>query len=255
MAASHAPGPHTRDLFARETSLSPRLRRRSPPARHWPRLAVVLVCAFALGAPLTAGADSGAQTTLSPGLLDAAQAEPEETFRVIVEGAAGTDAVSEEVRGVASGDEADLRSFLTVPAVAGTLTGSQIVALAQGPEPLVITRDSPVVATDDPRPDEPTAEGTSEEPTVAGDAEPGHLAHRDTGDLERIRRSRLLLPVGALRRRRRAGTSTAGRSRRARQPSRRGMCRDPGGRRAGLSRCCRRPGAEPPRPRDRHGRG
>ena len=62
--------------------------------RHWPRLAVVLVCAFSLGAPLTAGADSGAQTTLSPGLLDAAAAEPEETFRVIVEGAAGTDAVS-----------------------------------------------------------------------------------------------------------------------------------------------------------------
>ena len=111
---------------------------------------------------------------LSPGLLDAAQADPNETFRVIVEGAAGTDAVAQHVRSVASGEGADLRSFLTVPAVAGTLTGSQIVALADGPEPLVITRDSPVVATDDPRPDEPTEEGTSEEPTVSGDAEPGH---------------------------------------------------------------------------------
>jgi serine protease AprX len=155
-------------------ALSPRLSRTSPPARHWLRLAVALVCALALVAPLTAGADSGAQTTLSPGLLDAAQAGPDEAFRVIVEGAADTAAVSEEVRGVASGDEADLRSFLTVPAVAGTLTGSQIVALAEGPEPLVITRDSPVVSTDESRPDEPTAPGTSEEPTVAGDAEPGH---------------------------------------------------------------------------------
>jgi serine protease AprX len=132
----------------------------------------VLVCAFALGAPLTAEADSGAQTTLSPGLLDAAAAEPDETFRVIVEGAAGTDAVWEEVRGVASGDEADLRSFLTVPAVAGTLTGSQIVALAQGSELLEITRDFPVTATDNPRSEEePTPQ--DETPAIAGDAEPG----------------------------------------------------------------------------------
>ena len=155
-------------------ALSPRLNRRSPPARHWLRLAVALVCAFALGAPLTAGADSGAETTLSPGLLDAAQAQPEEGFRVIVEGASDTAVVPEEVREVASDDEEDLRSFLTVPAVAGTLTGSQIVALAEGPEPLVITRDTPVVSTDESRPDEPTTPGTSEEPTVAGDAEPGH---------------------------------------------------------------------------------
>ena len=73
---------------------------------------------------------------------------------------------------MASGDEADLRSFLTVPAVAGTLTGSQIVALAQGSEPLEITRDSPVTATDDPRSEEePTPQ--DETPTIAGDAEPG----------------------------------------------------------------------------------
>ena len=155
-------------------ALSPRLSRRSPPARHWLRLAVALVCAFALCAPLTAGADSGAETTLSPGLLDAARTQPDEAFRVIVEGVADTAAVSEEVRGVASGDEADLRSFETVPAVAGTLTGSEIVALAEGPEPLVITRDSPVVSTEESRPDEPTAPGTSDEPTLSGDAEPGH---------------------------------------------------------------------------------
>ena len=74
----------------------------------------MLVCAFALGAPLTAGADSGAETTLSPGLIDAAQAEPDEAFRVIVEGAAGTAAVS-EVRGVAGGDEPDLPQLPSNP--------------------------------------------------------------------------------------------------------------------------------------------
>ncbi len=148
----------------------------------------MLVCAFALGAPLTAGADSDAQTTLSPGLLDAAAAEPEETFRVIIEGAAGTDAVSEEVRDVTSGDEADLRDFLTVPAVAGSLTGSEIVALAQGSEPLVITRDSPVAATDDSRPEEEsTPQG--ETPTIDGDAEPGVWLTATPGVWTWIRRS------------------------------------------------------------------
>jgi serine protease AprX len=147
-----------------------RLSRTSPPARHWLRFAIVLACAFTLGAPLTAGADSGAQTTLSPGLLAAAQAAPDEAFRVIVEGAVGTDAASEKVRAVAGDDATELRSFLTVPAVAGTLTGSEIVALAQGSESLVITRDSPVTATDDPRPDDAPPDGTREVPTVAGDA-------------------------------------------------------------------------------------
>ncbi len=134
----------------------------------------MLVCAFALGAPLNAGADDEAQTSLSPGLLEAAQAQPDAGFKVIVEGAAGSDSVSAEIRGVAEDDEADLQSFVTVPAVAGTLTGSQIVALANGSEPLAITRDTPVTATGDPAPPEqPSPEATSEEPTVAGDAEPG----------------------------------------------------------------------------------
>ena len=172
--ASRARAPSSGPSRPVKPALSPRLSRRSPPARHWLRLAVVLVCAFALGAPLTAGADSEAESTLSPGLLDAAQAQPDESFRVIVEGAEAPAAVPEEVLEVASAEEADLRSFLTVPAVAGTLTGSEIVALAEGPEPLVITRDTPVVSTDDSRPDEPAAPGTSEEPTVSGGAEPGH---------------------------------------------------------------------------------
>ena len=72
----------------------------------------MLVCAFALGAPLNAGADAEAQTSLSPGLLDAAQAQPDAAFKVIVEGAAGSDTVSAEIREVAEDDEADLHSFL-----------------------------------------------------------------------------------------------------------------------------------------------
>ena len=153
---------------------SPRFTRTSRTARNWTSPALVLVCAFALGAPLNAGADAEAQTSLSPGLLDAAQAQPDAAFKVIVEGAAGSDTVSAEIRGVAEDDEADLHSFVTVPAVAGTLTGSEIVALANGSEPLVISRDSPVTASDDPEPPAPPpAHATSEEPMVAGDPEPG----------------------------------------------------------------------------------
>ncbi len=153
---------------------SPRFTRTSRTARNWTAPALVLVCAFALGAPLNAGADAEAQTSLSPGLLDAAQAQPDAAFKVIVEGAADSDTVSAEIREVAEDDEADLHSFLTVPAVAGTLTGSEIVALANGSEPLVISRDSPVTATDDPEPPAPPpTQATSEEPMVAGDPEPG----------------------------------------------------------------------------------
>ncbi len=154
-------------------ALSPRLSRKRPPARNWLRCAVLIVCAFALGAPLTAGADPGGGTSLSPGLLEAAQAAPDEPFRVIIESAAGAEAVSKEVRGVLGDEEADLRTFLTVPAVAGTLTGSQIVALAEAPEPLVITRDTPVKATEEPRPEDPTPPEPSTETSVTGDAEPG----------------------------------------------------------------------------------
>jgi subtilisin family serine protease len=120
----------------------------------WPRLVIALVCACALGAPLTAGADSQAQTQLSPGLLDAARTNPDSEFNVIVQG-----------------ETALGRSFDIVPAVATTLTGNEIVSLAEGSEPLVITRDTPVAAADEPSPPD-TAPSENTEPTVPVPARP-----------------------------------------------------------------------------------
>ena len=57
----------------------------------------MLLCALVLAAPLTAGADSEAETTISQSLLDAAQAAPSSEFSVIVQGEAGTEAVAAEV--------------------------------------------------------------------------------------------------------------------------------------------------------------
>jgi serine protease AprX len=129
---------------------------RRTPARVWPRLAVALACLCALAAPLTAGADSQAETVLSPGLLDAAEAQPDSAFDVIVEGSTDSGAVAAEAE------------FVTVPAVAATLSGSEIVALAEGPDPLVITRDGQVAASGEPIETLP-----SDELRVSGDPEPG----------------------------------------------------------------------------------
>ena len=146
--------------------------RRPNPAWVWPRLALVAVCACALGAPLTAGADSAAQTVLSPGLLEAARTQPDSTFELIVQGEMDSSAIAAEIRGIATTETVLEHRFETVPAVAATLTGSQIVSLAEGADPLVITRDSAVVAVDAPAQEVPPPPATGE-PTVTGDPEPG----------------------------------------------------------------------------------
>jgi serine protease AprX len=160
---------------------SNRSSRRPSRLRVWPRLAITLVCVFALGAPLTAGADSQAETLVSPGLLDAAQTHPDSAFKVIVEGESG--AAAAEVQSVTTVDTAVTRSFETIPAVAAMLTGDQIVTLAEGSDPLVITRDTQVAAADEPSPPETTPpQGTSEEPTISGAAEPGVTLTVTPGD-------------------------------------------------------------------------
>ena len=143
--------------------------RKPRPTRVWPRLALALVCACALGAPITAGADSDGQTVISAGLLDAARAQPEAHFHVIVQGRMGSGALAAEVEAVAS-EQAVEDQFDTVPAVAADVTGSELLALAEGADPIVITADSAVAIADDP------ADGTApagDEPTVVGDPEPG----------------------------------------------------------------------------------
>jgi serine protease AprX len=144
--------------------------------RVWPRLAVLLLCAAALGAPLTAGADPETETIVAPALLEAVQANPSADFDVIVEGETSSDDVAADIESLAPEDTAVSESFETVPAVAATLTGNEILSLADGAssDPLIITRDAPVAAADEPAPPEPTPpQPAGDMPTVTGHAEPG----------------------------------------------------------------------------------
>jgi serine protease AprX len=148
--------------------------RRPLPARVWVRLAVALLCACALAAPLAAGADPETETLVAPGLLNAAEAQPTSEFKVIVQGATDSGAVASDVGDVATAGTGVERSFETVPAVAATLTGSQIVSLTQGSDPLVITRDAPVAVADSPTPTHP--------PTVVGSARVGETLSASEGE-------------------------------------------------------------------------
>jgi serine protease AprX len=144
--------------------------------RVWPRLALLLLCAGALGAPLTAGADPEAKTVVAPALLEAVQANPSSEFNVIVEGETSSDDVAEDVESLTPQDTAVSKSFETVPAVAATLTGSEILSLADGAgsDPLVITRDTAVTVADEPAPTGPAPpQPAGAEPTVTGNPEPG----------------------------------------------------------------------------------
>jgi serine protease AprX len=142
----------------------------------WLWLALVPVCLVAFAAPLAAGADPDAQATVSPGLLAAAQAEPSSTFSIIVHGEAGTDLVAAAVENAAAEENAAAAvadSFVTVPGVAATLTGDELVALAASSEPLVITRDAPLTAADAPTNTAP--------PSIAGTAQAGAALTGETG--------------------------------------------------------------------------
>jgi serine protease AprX len=133
----------------------------------------VLLFSAVLVAPLTAGADSEAETTISQSLLDAAQAAPDSNFSVIVQGG-GTEAVAAEVEstaheagGIEEAAAAVEDTFVTVPGVSATLTGSEVVALADSSEALVITLDGSMTAADLPTNTVlPTIQGN----TVAGTA-------------------------------------------------------------------------------------
>ncbi len=155
-------------------------------------MALSLACVGALSAPLTAGADAEAQALISPALLESAQAEPDSVFDVIVQGAQGSGSVAEAVRSAVGGQSpsggsgaAVSHSFVTVPGVAATLTGSQLAALARSSQPLVITLDTPMTVAGEPTEPEPppqpaselpvSAPESTEEPAISGEAEPGRV--------------------------------------------------------------------------------
>ena len=141
-------------------------------------MALGLIGVFALSMPLTAGADSDAEAVVAPALLQAALAAPDAAFDIIVQGEQGSGAVAAKIDGFL-GDSLQVegldeppapaveRHFVTIPGVATTLTGEQIVALASSGEPLVITPDSPLTAADAPV--------ATEAPTILGAARQGEL--------------------------------------------------------------------------------
>jgi serine protease AprX len=106
-----------------------------------------LTLAFALAGPAAATADSGDESGTgafaSPGLLERAQASPEATFDVIVQGEAG-DASAEVADDVIDVYGKVKRKFLSVAGVAATLSGRHLLKLADDDDVFAITTDAPV---------------------------------------------------------------------------------------------------------------
>ena len=87
-------------------------------------------------------------------LLQAAQNDPDATFRVIVQGKPGrsSEVVAKDVRAEVAGDpgrrQGTRRRFAAISGVAAKLTGAEIVELARRPNILAITQDAPVRLAD-----------------------------------------------------------------------------------------------------------
>jgi serine protease AprX len=126
--------------------------------RQYKPLLVLAGLAVALSLPVGAGAEAHTQSAgfqtprahVSAKLLAAAQANPDSSFRVIVQGrkatssssvGAGVSATVSESPGSASGL---LKQFASISGVAAELTGNQILRLADQTEILAITPDGPV---------------------------------------------------------------------------------------------------------------
>jgi serine protease AprX len=115
-----------------------------------------IVIAAALAALLIAPAAAHAEATLSPGLADAAAANPDQVFRVIVQGdpdhksrAVGDD-VDETTRTV-NGQAIGLkRRFTSIDGVSAELTGRQVLRLSHKHGILSISVDQPVRITSAP---------------------------------------------------------------------------------------------------------
>ena len=121
-------------------------------------VALMLLVAVVFGAPIAASAERSSRSHdmrirayLSPGLLEKAQAAPNKTFDVIVQGSRGETSgdVASDVRAARSSDPGrgvGVRDrFRAVSGVAAQLTGRQILRLAQRPDIRAITSDAPVV--------------------------------------------------------------------------------------------------------------
>ena len=115
-----------------------------------------IVLVAALAAMLFAPAVAHADATLSPGLSDAAASNPDQVFRVIVQGDPGhrsqdvaddVDAAKRSDPGQAIGLE---RRFVSIDGVSAELTGKQVLRLSHKRGILAISVDQPVRVTSQP---------------------------------------------------------------------------------------------------------
>src|SRR6266576_6460767 len=112
----------------------------------WRLVAVAVSLAAIVAFPATAAA--GTQNAFVPAqLLANAQASPTATFNVIVQGRPGQNSASiaKDFDGVAGKLK---KAFYSIDGVAGSLTGAQLVKLAQNNHVLAITSDVQLASSD-----------------------------------------------------------------------------------------------------------
>jgi serine protease AprX len=116
------------------------------------RLLGAIAAVAALAFPATAAADSAQSAFVAAELRSAAEASPTATFEVIVQsddaGPGKLESVIRHEQQRHGGTGTGVRKRLeTISAVAADLTGAQLLALAEHPDVLAITRDAPVVTS------------------------------------------------------------------------------------------------------------
>ncbi len=116
----------------------------------------LLLAALALTAagPAAAGGGRGAAALVPSRLLEAAHANPDQVFEVIVQGrgkgnGAAAGAVGQAIAHVHGNAFGLKRTFATIDGVSAELTGAQLVDLAGRDDVLAITADDPLVAAGD----------------------------------------------------------------------------------------------------------
>ena len=115
-----------------------------------------IVLVAALAAMLFAPAVAHADATLSPGLSDAAASNPDQVFRVIVQGDPGhrSQDVADDVDAAKRSDPGQAiglkRRFVSIDGVSAELTGKQVLRLSHKRGILAISVDQPVRITSQP---------------------------------------------------------------------------------------------------------
>jgi serine protease AprX len=139
--------------------------------------AVALLAGLAQTAEAAHGPKSSPSWT-APGLLAKAQANPQQTFHVIIRGARGVSSST-----VAAATHGSIgRAFRSINGVSATIDGAELTALAHNPNILSIVIDAPVASAGlEESALWPVATGADQVPTLAGAANLPAIAIVDSG--------------------------------------------------------------------------